>query len=66
VLWADFEQRSLESEKVAWVCGDQLTDVLARRPIKYSGDELRALVSRTTDAVNALRDATGRRANHTE
>jgi Nuclease-related domain len=58
VLWADFEQRSIESDKVAWVRGDQLANVLARRPTKYSGRELRELIWRTNDAVTALRQAT--------
>lgn len=56
VLWADFEQRSVERDKVAWVRGDQLANVLARRPTKYSGDELREVISRTRDAVRTLRE----------
>jgi hypothetical protein len=57
VLWADFEQRSVENDKVAWIRGDQLANVLASRPIKYSGDELRALISRTHEVVRTLREA---------
>lgn len=57
VLWADFEQRSIEHDHVAWVRGDQLANVLARRPIKYSGDELRELISSTNDAVRTVREA---------
>lgn len=60
VLWADFEQRSIERDKVAWVRGDQLANVLARRPVRYTGDELRELISRTNDAVRTLRAANRR------
>jgi Nuclease-related domain len=57
VLWADFEQRSIECDNVAWVRGDELASVLAGRPIKYSGDGLRDLISRTNDVVRTLREA---------
>lgn len=55
VLWGDFDQRSVESEKVAWVRGDQLAGVLAYRPARYSGDALARLISQTADAVASIR-----------
>jgi hypothetical protein len=64
VLWADFDQRSIERDNVAWVRGDQLATVLAARPIKYSGDALEQLTSATRKAVTRLRqdpDVTGGR-----
>jgi Nuclease-related domain len=64
VLWADFDQRSIERDKVAWVRGEQLATVLATRPIKYSGVALEQLTSATRQAVTRLRednDVTGGR-----
>jgi hypothetical protein len=64
VLWADFDQRSIERDNVAWVRGDELATVLAARPIKYSGDALEQLTSATRKAVTRLRqdpDVTGGR-----
>jgi hypothetical protein len=56
VLWANFDQRSIERDKVAWVRGDQLVTVLADRPIKYSGDALEQLTSAAGKAVARLRE----------
>ena len=56
VLWADFDQRSIKRDKVAWVRGDVLADVLAARPVKYSGDALGQLTSATRLAVTRLRE----------
>lgn len=56
VLWADFVQRSIARDKVAWVRGDVLADVLAARPVKYSGDALEQLTSATRLAVTRLRE----------
>jgi Nuclease-related domain len=36
VLWGTFEQRSIESQGVAWVRGSDLSDVLAARPATFS------------------------------
>jgi Nuclease-related domain len=55
VLWADFDQRSIERDKVAWVRGDQLATVLAARPTKYQGDFLEQLTTATRKAVITLR-----------
>jgi hypothetical protein len=55
VLWADFDQRSIERDKVAWVRGDQLATVLADRPIKYSGTAVEQLTAATRKAVTMLR-----------
>jgi hypothetical protein len=55
VLWADFDQRSIERDKVAWVRGDQLATVLADRPIKYSGTALEQVTAATRKAVTMLR-----------
>ena len=57
VIWGDFAQRSVVSENVAWVRGDLLAGVVANRPIRYSGKALTAVISRTGDAVRALRAA---------
>ena len=40
VLWSDFEQKSIVSERVAWVRGGELADVLTRRPVRLSADEV--------------------------
>jgi hypothetical protein len=55
VLWSDFDQRSVEQDKVAWVRGDALAEVLANRPRKYAGEALENLIARTSEAVSALR-----------
>jgi hypothetical protein len=47
VLWGRFDQRSIESQGVAWVRGDDLASVLSRRPIVL--DPLRA--ARATEAL---------------
>jgi hypothetical protein len=57
VLWSDFVQGSIESDRVAWVRGDQLASVLANRPIKLSTDDVRLLTAETRKAVVALREA---------
>ncbi len=43
VLWAHFDQRSIERDKVAWVRGDALAGVLAARPVKYSDEAVEQL-----------------------
>ena len=55
VLWADFEQRSIESDKVAWVRGDALAAIMAARPVRYSDDALDRLTLATRSVVTALR-----------
>jgi len=55
VLWAAFDQRPVERDKVAWVRGDQLVAVLGERPIRFTGDVLRRLTSQTGKAVAKLR-----------
>jgi hypothetical protein len=40
VLWAAFEQRSVLSDGVAWVRGNELAKVLARRPARLSAGEI--------------------------
>jgi hypothetical protein len=55
VLWADFDQRFMERDKVAWVRGDELTAVLAGRPVKYSGDALEQLTLATRSVIADLR-----------
>jgi hypothetical protein len=65
VLWADFDQHSVEQDKVAWVRGDALAAVLAARPLKFSGDVLEQLRWTTRTAIGNLcvqqRLPTGRR-----
>jgi hypothetical protein len=56
VLWADFDQRSVEQEKVAWVKGNELTAMLAARPARFSGDALQQVRSATRCAVAGLRE----------
>lgn len=60
VLWADFDQRSLEADKVAWVRGQELATDLAARPVKYSGNALERLTSATRSAATSLRDSPAR------
>ncbi len=55
VLWADFDQGSVEQEKVGWVRGDMLADVMTKRPAKYSGAHLEELVAQTRAAVHSMR-----------
>jgi hypothetical protein len=55
VLWADFEQRSIERDRVAWVRGDQLASVLAARPALCSPEQVQTLASATRSALRALR-----------
>jgi hypothetical protein len=57
VLWADFDQRSIEQHKVAWIRGNELAGVLADRPVKYTGKSLQDLISQTREAVLDLRAA---------
>lgn len=57
VLWADFDQRSIEDDNVAWVRGDELDSVLAARPVKFAGDALEQLRSATRTALLNLREA---------
>lgn len=47
VLWADFEQRSVASDRIAWVRGKDLAKVLAARPSRLS----RAEVERTVEVL---------------
>ncbi len=44
VLWAEFSQRSVESESVAWVRGKDLADVLGHRPIRLTTEEIAEVV----------------------
>jgi hypothetical protein len=44
VLWADFEQRSVASERVAWIRGKDLARVLAARPSRLSPAEVERTV----------------------
>lgn len=55
VLWADFDQRSIEHDKLAWVRGDQLAAVLRARPVRYSGELQDRLFEATQTAVHRLR-----------
>jgi hypothetical protein len=55
VLWAQFDQRSIERDKVAWVRGDELAAVLSARPAKYSSDAVEELTSATRSVVTGLR-----------
>ena len=55
VLWTEFDQRSTESGRVAWVRGRDLAAVLAGRPAKYSGAALEELSAATRSAVIRLR-----------
>jgi hypothetical protein len=55
VLWAHFDQRSIERDKVAWVRGDQLAAVLAARPVKHSVDAVEQLTLATRSVVAGLR-----------
>jgi hypothetical protein len=56
VLWGSFDQRSLQSDGVAWIHGTDLATVLANRPIELSvhateavGQALRRLIPARTD-----------------
>ena len=51
VLWADFEQRSVASERVAWVRGKDLAQVLAARPQRLTPAE----VERTVELLKTTR-----------
>ena len=55
VLWADFDQRSIEQDKLAWGQGDQLASVLRARPVRYSGESLDQRLVATRNAVHRLR-----------
>ena len=56
VLWADFDQGSVESDKVGWVRGDMLAEVMAKRPVKYTGVQLDELISQTRAAIRSMRE----------
>jgi hypothetical protein len=56
VLWADFDQGSVESDKVGWVRGDMLAEVMAKRPVKYTGVQLDELIGQTRAAIRSMRD----------
>ena len=64
VLWADFEQRSIMHDNVAWVRGDQLIAALARQPVRYRSVELGRLTSATRAAVQSLRQEVGTGGTH--
>lgn len=53
VLWADFEQRSVVSERLAWVRGKDLAEVLEARPLRLSPAEVERTVKvlRTTPVL---------------
>lgn len=55
VLWADFDQGSVEQDKVGWVRGDMLAEIMTKRPITYTGAELEELMTQTRDAVRSMR-----------
>lgn len=55
VIWADFAQRSIERDKVAWVRGDQLAAVLAARPRRYTDERIKELTLATRAALESLR-----------
>ena len=55
VLWTEFDQRSIERDKVAWVRGSDLAAVLAARPVKYSGGAVERLSAATWSVVKRLR-----------
>lgn len=62
VLWSDFEQQSIVSERVAWVRGRDLADVLTRRPVRLSADEVTSVAGVLGSAYSApahLRVAAG-------
>jgi hypothetical protein len=56
VLWGTFEQRSIESQGVAWVRGSDLAAVLAQRPATFS-EESRAKVVAAIGSWLAEREA---------
>ena len=56
VLWADFDQGSVESDKVGWVRGDMLAEVMAKRPVKYTGAQLEELIGQTRAAIRSMRE----------
>jgi hypothetical protein len=55
VLWSDFDQRSIESEKVGWVRGSELAAVLSQRPTVYTGAALDRVVDAVASSVDSLR-----------
>src|SRR4051794_10984978 len=58
VLWESFEQRSIESDGVAWVQGPDLAEVLTMRPPRLSTDDVARLTGalrRTVDFTRASR-----------
>lgn len=55
VLWADFDQGSVEQDKVGWVRGDMLAQAMAKRPVKYTGVQLEELIAQTRVAVQSMR-----------
>ena len=55
-LWGTYEQRSIESDGVAWVAGGSLADVLAARPAKLSAAD----VAYSTAALRAWLDNSAR------
>jgi hypothetical protein len=50
VLWATFEQRSLLSDRVAWIRGKEVANVLKERPVELSARE----IGRVTQALLAF------------
>jgi hypothetical protein len=54
VLWGSFDQRAVESRRVAWVRGADLADVLGARPIQLSEAEVARLAATIRSAVAEL------------
>lgn len=52
VLWADFQQTSVKSGGVAWIAGSHLAEVLRRRPVLLTPEQVQSV-------AHALRDHRG-------
>jgi hypothetical protein len=51
VIWADFEQRSVQSHRTLWIHGKQLRTHLQALPPKLADDEVRAIAARLRQPV---------------
>jgi hypothetical protein len=62
VIWAPFEQRSLDDHGVSWVHGDELRDWLADQPLKLADGRRGQLAQaiRTIPAASATRKPSDR------
>ena len=55
VLWAEFEQQSIQSGGVAWIAGDRLAKTLTGRPGRITDDQVQSISAVLRSSRCALR-----------